>query len=154
MTTPHQNLIFLTNRVGRQLARLMLERIEFEEFMPQGPHMGLLSDIVLEEGQRQQDLATSTIKDKGTVARSLKQLEAAGFIRREVDLNDRRQKRIYLTEKGRRLWDYSRSQSEQVMTCAQKDISDEDLKVCASVLGKMYSNLHKQLSLPHQSIDQ
>ncbi|MFT6514538.1 MAG: DNA-binding MarR family transcriptional regulator [Neolewinella sp.] len=153
MTNPRQHLIFLTNRVGRQLARLMLERMEFEKFRPQGTHMGLLSDIVLADGQRQQDLAISTIKDKGTVARSLKQLETAGIIKRTVDPEDRRQKRIHLTEKGGRLWAYAHDHAAHAMNCAQRDISDEDLALCTSVLEKIYNNLHQQLSSP-QSIDQ
>ncbi|MCX8210085.1 MAG: winged helix DNA-binding protein [Lewinella sp.] len=153
MTNPRQHLIFLTNRVGRQLARLMLERMEFEKFRPQGTHMGLLSDIVLADGQRQQDLAISTIKDKGTVARSLKQLETAGIIKRTVDPEDRRQKRIHLTEKGGRLWAYAHDHAAHAMDCAQRDIPDEDLALCTSVLEKIYNNLHQQLSSP-QSIDQ
>jgi DNA-binding MarR family transcriptional regulator len=153
VTNPRQHLIFLTNRVGRQLARLMLERMEFEKFRPQGTHMGLLSDIVLADGQRQQDLAISTIKDKGTVARSLKQLETAGIIKRTVDPEDRRQKRIHLTEKGGRLWAYAHDHAAYAMNCAQRDIPDEDLALCTSVLEKIYNNLHQQLSSP-QSIDQ
>lgn len=131
----------------------MLERMEFEKFRPQGTHMGLLSDIVLADGQRQQDLAISTIKDKGTVARSLKQLETAGIIKRTVDPEDRRQKRIHLTEKGGRLWAYAHDHAAHAMNCAQRDISDEDLALCTSVLEKIYNNLHQQLSSP-QSIDQ
>jgi DNA-binding MarR family transcriptional regulator len=153
VTNPRQHLIFLTNRVGRQLARLMLECMEFEKFRPQGTHMGLLSDIVLADGQRQQDLAISTIKDKGTVARSLKQLETAGIIKRTVDPEDRRQKRIHLTEKGGRLWAYAHDHAAHAMNCAQRDIPDEDLALCTSVLEKIYNNLHQQLSSP-QSIDQ
>jgi DNA-binding MarR family transcriptional regulator len=131
----------------------MLERMEFEKFRPQGTHMGLLSDIVLADGQRQQDLAISTIKDKGTVARSLKQLETAGIIKRTVDPEDRRQKRIHLTEKGGRLWAYAHDHAAHAMDCAQRDIPDEDLALCTSVLEKIYNNLHQQLSSP-QSIDQ
>lgn len=145
---PQQNLIFLTNRVGRQLSRLLLEQMEFEAFQPQSTHMGLLADIVMGDGQRQQDLAISTIKDKGTVARSLKQLETSGFIRREMDLADRRQKRIHLTEKGRRMWCYTRERADQSMGCATKGILPEDLAVCTNVLNKIYRNLHEQLQTP------
>jgi DNA-binding MarR family transcriptional regulator len=145
---PQQNLIFLTNRVGRQLSRLLLEHMEFEAFQPQSTHMGLLADIVSGDGQRQQDLAISTIKDKGTVARSLKQLETSGFIRRETDLEDRRQKRIHLTEKGKRMWCYTLERAHQAMDCATKDISPQDLSVCTGVLNKIYRNLHEQLQTP------
>ena len=152
MKNPQHNLIFLTNRVGRQLSRLLLDRMEFEEFLPQNTHMGLLADLMTRDGMRQQDLAISTIKDKGTVARALKQLETAGFVLREVDPEDRRQKRIYLTEKARQLWAYVHSHADKAICCAQKDISPEELAVCTSVLNKIYHNLHQQLSTP-ESID-
>ena len=145
---PQQNLIFLTNRVGRQLSRLLLERMEFEEFLPQSTHMGLLADLMTNDGLRQQDLAISTIKDKGTVARGLKQLETAGMITREVDPEDRRQKRIYLTEKAHRMWAYVQDHADHTICCAQKGISPEELRVCTNVLNKIYHNLHLQLSIP------
>lgn len=152
MKDPHQNLIFLTNRVGRQLSRLLLERMEFEEFLPQSTHMGLLADLMTNDGLRQQDLAISTIKDKGTVARALKQLEKAEIITREVDPEDRRQKRIHLTEKAHRMWTYVLEHADHAICCAQKDIPPEELAVCTNVLNKIYHNLHQQLSIP-QSIN-
>jgi len=145
---PQQSLLFLTNRVGRQLSRLFLERMEFEAFQPQSTHMGLLADLINQDGQRQQDLAISTIKDKGTVARALKQLEIAGIIRREADPEDGRQKRIHLTEKGRRMCDYSRRRAECTMAHAEKDIPAAELDTCVSVLNRIYHNLHQQLLSP------
>lgn len=145
---PRQHLIFLTNRVGRQLSRLLLEQMEFEEFQTQSTHMGLLADLIVQDGQRQQDLAISTIKDKGTVARALKQLETALFIQRKIDPDDRRQKIIYLTDKGHRLWAFAQKQARHTMDCAQQDISAEDLDTCANVLHQIYQNLHQQLSTP------
>ncbi|WP_321506092.1 MarR family transcriptional regulator [uncultured Methanoregula sp.] len=38
--------------------------------------------------------------DKGTIARAVKKLEAAGYIRRIVDPTSRRAVRLFLTEKG------------------------------------------------------
>jgi DNA-binding MarR family transcriptional regulator len=149
---PQQNLIFLTNRVGRQLSRLLLEQMEFEEFYPQSTHMGLLADLMTNDGLRQQDLAISTIKDKGTVARALKQLEVAGMINRAVDEEDRRQKRIRITDKGLRLIEYASDHAEHTISCAKKNITTEELAICTSVLNRIYHNLHQQLSIP-QSIN-
>lgn len=148
MHSPQQHLVFLTNRVGRQLSRLLLEQMAFEGFVPQTTHMGLLADLVEQDGVRQQDLAISTIKDKGTVARALTGMEAGGIIRREVDAADRRQKRIHLTEKGRRLWCHADHQANQTMETATTSISPEDFAVCINVLHRVYQNLHQQLSTP------
>ena len=63
------SLILLTNRVGRLMAaRLRQEpNIEHTEFV--GPHAGILADLAMGDGVRQQDLAMSAIKDKATIAR-------------------------------------------------------------------------------------
>lgn len=151
MQSPRDNLIYLTNRVGRQLSRLLLEQMEFEGFLPQSTHMGLLADLVEEDGVRQQDLAISTIKDKGTVARALGALEQACFIRREVDAADRRQKRIYLSPKGHRMWAYARENADRTLASAAKNINPEEFTLCIDVLQRVYANLHEQLSTPQNS---
>lgn len=151
MQTPRNNLIYLTNRVGRQLSRLLLEQMEFEGFLPQPTHMGLLADLVEEDGVRQQDLALSTIKDKGTVARALGGLERAGIIRREVDTADRRQKRIYLSSKGLRMCAYARQNADRTLASATKNIDPEEFTLCLDVLQRVYANLHEQLSTPQTS---
>ena len=38
--------------------------------------------------------------DKGSVAKTLRQMEVSGFITRKEDPEDRRRYRIYLTDKG------------------------------------------------------
>ena len=53
------------------------------------------------EGASQEDLSRVLHTDKSAVARTLKLLEQKGFICREKDAEDRRIKRIRLTEYGR-----------------------------------------------------
>lgn len=151
MHAPQQNLIFLTNRVGRQLSRLLLEQMSFEGFQPQSTHMGLIADLIENDGLRQQDLAISTIKDKGTVARALTGLEEGGMIRREVDKEDRRQKRIFLTDKGRRMWSFAESKADHALDSAAKGIPQEDFNQCINVLQHVYQNLYQQLSTPQSN---
>lgn len=151
MQSPRDNLIYLTNRVGRQLSRLLLEQMEFEGFLPQSTHMGLVADLIEKDGVRQQDLAISTIKDKGTVARALGGLEHASIIWRKVDEADRRQKRIYLTDKGHRMWEYARENANRTMASATKNIQPEEFSLCIDVLQRVYENLHDQLSTPKNS---
>ena len=53
------------------------------------------------EGASREELSRVLQTDKSAVARTLKLLEQKGFIRREKDAQDRRIKRIRLTEYGR-----------------------------------------------------
>lgn len=145
---PHNNLIFLTNRVARQLSNLLLSRMDYEGFLPQGSHLGILADLVIKDGPRQQDLALSAIIDKATVARALGNLEREEMIRRTVDPLDRRQKRIYITDRGRDLWRYARDFSQQTIAIARRGVSDEELLSCTRVLQRMYHNLNEQIIQP------
>ena len=54
-------------------------------------------------GQSQDALCSRFYVEKCTVSKRVKQLETLGYIRREVDENDRRQNKLYLTEKGEEL---------------------------------------------------
>ncbi len=113
--------------------------------------MGLVADLVGNDGLRQQDLAISTIKDKGTVARALKQLESAGILMRKVDAEDRRQKLIRLTDKGNRLWQFAKCKAINTMETATLDIEPTEFDTCIDVLQRVYQNLHQQLSIPQTS---
>ncbi len=146
ISNPKDHLIYLTNRVARQLSAAMLEEMEFEGFRPQGTHLGLIADLAQLDGQRQQDLAIATIKDKGTIARALSQLEEAGFLQRRRDEADRRQKRIYLTERGRRLWQFTNEMASCVLARATAEVTATEMATCLRVLQHVHHNLHQQLT--------
>ena len=146
--TPSDHLIFLTNRVGRQLATATLRNFTFEGFRPQGIHIGLIADLITQDGRHQQDLAISTIKDKGSVARALALLETEGFVSRKIDPDDRRQKIIRLTDRGIALWKQVELRSVQSLQAVTQDLNLSDLTTCTRVLARIHQNLHDQLSSP------
>ncbi len=49
------------------------------------------------------DLAGSLCMPRPTVTTNLKRLEAAGFVRREIDPSDLRRHRLHVTEEGRKV---------------------------------------------------
>lgn len=54
-----------------------------------------------EDGLSQDELTQRVCVDKSATARAVKALETKGFIRREVDSIDKRNKRLYLTEEAK-----------------------------------------------------
>jgi DNA-binding MarR family transcriptional regulator len=96
-------LIFLTNRIGRLLDNAIRDSMREEDAQVLPQHMGVLSDLWARDGLRQQDLAISLIKDKATIARSLQTLEEQSIVVRVADPDDKRNKRIYVTSKGKSL---------------------------------------------------
>ena len=51
----------------------------------------------------QEDLVNMFCQSKGNIAKVLRKLEDGGFIKREVDPENRRKYKLYTTEKGRQL---------------------------------------------------
>lgn len=101
-----------------------------------------LFQLYKKDGVSQDELANTLYIDKGTTARSLKTLEEAGFIKREVSGSDKRVNIVRLTEKGLKLepeitailkeWDrllvHSLSEEEQkTLLTLLKKISDSNL---------------------------
>ncbi|MCR9100272.1 MAG: MarR family transcriptional regulator [bacterium] len=135
---PVNSLVFLTNRVGRLLANEIRKRTALDELGLSAQHMGILVDLWVKEGVRQQDLAVSNIKDKGTIARALQSLEAANIVVRIPDQEDKRNKLIYLTHRGRSLREALLPEAQQTVREATAGIPEEDLAVCKRVLSRIY----------------
>lgn len=140
------NLLFLTNRVARQLLAVVLGELEVDGWRPQGTHLGILADLLNADGIRQQDLAISAIKDKATITRGLQVLEAEGLVFRSIDQKDRRQKLIYITEKGQAFHQKIRPILLGRMSQLTQAIPPTDMKVCLSVLHQLYDTLQHQLA--------
>lgn len=66
-------------------------------------HFAILVSLYEMEGRSQESLASSRGFDKTMIAKSVVRLEEEGFVRRETDQDDKRVKRLYLTEKSRNL---------------------------------------------------
>ena len=142
---PFDSLLFLTLRVGRLLSNEVRKNLEEEDdtITIQPTHIAVLVDLWMKDGVRQQDLAVSTIKDKGTITRILDYLERENYVVRVTDREDKRNKRIYLTHKGREMEKKLIPHTHQVMGCATKGINEEELRICKDVLAKVYNNLTK-----------
>ena len=142
---PHDSLVFLTNRVGRLLSNEVRKKLEEEEGPQalQPTHIGVLVDLWAQDGVRQQDLAVSTIKDKGTITRTLNILEQENLVVRVTDRSDKRNKRIYLTHKGKELEHQLLPYAQRAIAGATSGISQEELCICKKVLARLYKNLIK-----------
>lgn len=75
------------------MERLGLPRIAFP----------LILRLLHQDDVSQDELAGDFLLDKGTVARTIAKLEEAGYVTRSVDDEDRRVKRVRVTDKAREL---------------------------------------------------
>ncbi|MCB0554920.1 MAG: MarR family transcriptional regulator [Phaeodactylibacter sp.] len=141
--SPLDSIIFLANRAGRLLANEVRRRADMDSLGLQSQHMGILVDLWQQDGVRQQDLAVSTIKDKGTIARALDALERDNVLVRVPDPADKRTNRIYLTHKGKMLKELLLPQAREVEADVLAGLSEDDLQACKRVLVHIYRKLYQ-----------
>ncbi len=138
---PLDNLVFLSNRLGRLLVIAIRKELDFDAWGVKAPHVGLLVDLWRKDGLRQQDLAISVIKDKATITRLLDHLESAKLIVRLPDEQDRRTKRIFLTDQGRLMQARFWPKAEEVVRKATAGIDPAAFEGCKAVLRTIYRQL-------------
>lgn len=97
-----------TRELGRALTFLYRSRKKFmTESLKDYDFTGAMYLILLHTGRHpgasQDSIANHLYLDKCTVARRTKKLEELGCLYRETDQTDRRQNKLYLTEKGHAL---------------------------------------------------
>ena len=143
-----KQLIRLTNRVGRLLGTRIRQELSEEEQDFQSAHFAILSDLWLEDGVRQQDLATALVKDKGTIARALRQMEQKRLIERRSCADDRRTKRIYLTDRGAAFRDRLLPLATKVTREATEGIDPQEYATCIKVLQQIHHRLDGILQDP------
>lgn len=102
---------------------------------------GVLVNLWNRNGQTQQELASMTCKDKTSMTRLIDGLEKRKIVVRTPDKVDRRQKHIYLTEKGKAFQQELVKIVRKTLAEAQGDIDPADLTVCKKVLSRVYENL-------------
>ncbi|MEM6316169.1 MAG: MarR family transcriptional regulator [Bacteroidota bacterium] len=136
---------FLTNRVGRLMSIHLKAKLDKEDFDMPGHCIGILADLWEKDGIIQQDLAISVVKDKATIARALELMEKQNIIVRIKDEKDKRNKKIFLTHKGRQLQHQVLSHGDSMMGEIDAMVSKEEMQTCLAVLSKVYYNLKDKL---------
>jgi DNA-binding MarR family transcriptional regulator len=101
----------------------------------------ILTCLWHKDGQRQQDLADLVHKDKTSITRAIDVMEKRNLVVRIPDRLDRRQKLIYLTDKGKRLREELMRIVREISSEAEKGIKPGDLNVFKGVLARIRENL-------------
>lgn len=94
-----------------------------------------------QDGRKQNDLAFITNRSKTALTRLIHTMEKKGFVTRSVSQEDLRINNVFITEKGKTVWESSLPHFMTVIKELQKDISEEDLIVAQKVLKKIQENI-------------
>jgi MarR family transcriptional regulator, organic hydroperoxide resistance regulator len=123
----------IRKQIGRELARKKYP-IKAEQF-------AALVYIWDDDGQPQRVLAEKLYRDKTTVTRLLSGIESLGLIRRVSGQEDAREKRIFLTESGKKLMARVTQLVQEILERAEKGIDRREIKICKDVLRLVRQNL-------------
>jgi len=104
-----------------------------------------LISILVNEGINQEQLSALLAIDKSATAKAMKSMEAKGFVRREQSADDKRAKRVFSTEKGRRCREFICAKVEQYISLLAGNISPEDFEATLRTLTLMAD---KMIALP------
>lgn len=95
------------------------------------------------DGVNQRDLSIRANKEKSTIARQIVDLENKELIIRESSEFDKRNKLIFITEKGKELEKETLKIANAITEKSEKNISEEDLNTVKRVLTQMIQNLNE-----------
>lgn len=96
----------------------------------------------------QRDLSKIILKDRSNTGRILNILEEKGFIKRTVETKGKRLvKKIYITNKGKKLVEESMPKLRQAFLQVFEDIPEEDFATLRKTLEKMRESLSKTTSI-------
>lgn len=103
----------------------------------------LLYKLYMNDGKSQRQLADKILNDYPNITRLIDKLEKKGYVRREVDENDRRMFKVYMSEEGK-----SRFNSFIPLIMHQRrklleNISSDEEKIVKDVLKRIEQNVQK-----------
>ena len=129
-----------------EVARMMKRRFEDEARLHDItlPQWRTLSQIAVNEGVTQAQLAANVDVDPMTMSGILNRLEKRGLINRFPDPADSRAKLARLTAEGEALFETARAVGVVMYEAALEGVSKADQDVVIAVLSKMRDNLTGQ----------
>jgi DNA-binding MarR family transcriptional regulator len=132
---------YLMNRImGRYNASLRAEMAELGLTTPKMRALAVLSVI---EGPLIRELSVYAVVEQSTLSRALDQLAADGLIRREMDADDSRGTRVFITGPGRAafetLWPHMAAAYARMF----RGIADDERRAFVATLHKMLANIRR-----------
>lgn len=132
----------LSTVIGKA-SRLLGNRISknLSEHQVTAEQLTILACLWQQNGQTQQSLADISNKNKASITHLIDNLEKRKLVVRKADNEDRRNKKVYLTEEGQKLQSSLSKIVKKTTRHATEGIDKKELKNAKNVLKKMVENL-------------
>lgn len=104
-----------------------------------------MADLWCKDGVTQKELGMSLIKTKSSITKMLETLIRENLIYKGDHPEDKRNKLIYLTTKGRELQDIVSKQGKLMEKILLSEKTEKELQTSKMVLKTLYENLSKEI---------
>jgi DNA-binding MarR family transcriptional regulator len=113
----NESLGYLSNLVSKAIGSRLTQYFREDNIPFSTYEWFIIIHLAEHEGTNQQRLGQICGRDRASITRIIDQLEGHDIVRRESDVRDRRNKRVFLTDYGRRL-------QRQMAACANRALDD------------------------------
>lgn len=125
--------------ISRSLSAI--SNIEFKDLHLNKDQYLYITRIHENPGIINDSLAELVIQDRTTVAKSVRKLVTEGMIRKEIDHDNKKIRRLYITEKGSEIYDFLRREESHSEKQAMMNFSESERIELLRLLRKMQKNV-------------
>ena len=129
-----------TRVIRMYYGRMQAQLAEVGIYRGQPPIMGLLYQ---HDGMSQKEIASALNLSPATMTVTLKRMEKAGLVRREMDEHDQRILRVHLSEQGRQMWLKSADQIRAVTEELMEGFTPEEERQMREYLYRIARNMER-----------
>lgn len=120
-----------------------ISNIEFKEMdLTKGQYLYLVR-ICENPGIIQQQVSDMIKVDRSTATRAIQKLEMNGFIEKKEDPHNKKNKKLFPTEKGRTVYPFIKRENEHSDRMALAGFSDQEIATAYELLERIRKNVEK-----------
>ena len=146
-----QSIGYLVGRLSRAIIKRLSKKFQDAGFDISYEQWSVLVHLYREDGQTQQALARTAVKDKAAVTRLLNGLEKKNIVLRIPDRNDKRSNFVYLTNKAKEIKPHLVGFVEEMLDEAAHGIDPEEMVRCRTTINRIFSNFDHLNNTPDSS---
>nr|WP_319495332.1 MarR family transcriptional regulator [uncultured Desulfobacter sp.] len=143
-----QSIGYLVGRLSRAIIKRLSKKFQDAGFDISYEQWSVLVHLYREDGQTQQALARTAVKDKAAVTRLLNGLEKKNIVLRIPDRNDKRSNFVYLTNKAKEIKPHLVGFVEEMLDEAAQGIDPEEMDRCRTTINRIFSNFDRLNNTP------
>ena len=141
---PYNNFGYLTTRISRLIQeRSKAKLIDLGYNIPCSC-LGILADLIHENGVTQKQLGSSLVKTKSSINKMLETLELHKLVKKELDALDARNKLIYITPEGKKLFNQVVAKDQEFTEFLAEKYGKKEVLETKELLNKVYEILLEQ----------